>query len=180
MNLSLGISLCVRNSFAQLELSALACSGLLGRALSLRLAMGDFPRWVDRKDVDSQAMYSAYLKYDWNMKQQFNDPAVRPIWWGCLHMVLHRMEDGELPAMGSNSGGLRAVSCQQRPCQRCENGFGGYQFRWYSRYWAKHYNDLARPGSWRAPGVDPSTIDDPSERFWAPVASSSLAPEAAA
>ena len=172
LNLSVGISLCVRSSCAQLEFSALACSGLLARALSLRLAMGDFPRWVDRGDVDSQAMYSAYLKYDYNMKQQLKDPGVRPLWWGCLHMIMHRVENDELSAVPrDNVGSLRTVSCQQRPCRRCEEGWGGYQFRWYSRYWAKTYNELARPGAWKAPEADYSCTDDPSVRFWGAAAS---------
>ena len=172
LNLSVGISLCVRSSCAHLEFSALACSGLLASAFSLRLAMGDFPRWVDRADVDSQAMYSAYLSYDYTMKKKFKDQGVRPLWWGSLKMVLHRRENDELSAVPRDNGGcFRHVFCTQRPCLRCDEGRGGYQFRWYCRYWAKAYNELAREGAWKAPEADSSCTDDPSVRFWKPAAS---------
>ena len=42
-------------------------------------------------------------------------------------------------------------SCQRSPCRRCDEGVGGFQFKWYSAVWARTYNRLRREGSWKAP-----------------------------
>ena len=51
------------------------------------LAMGDFPRWVDREDVDSQAMFSAYLHYQYAVEKTYCEGETdwKPLWWGHLH-----------------------------------------------------------------------------------------------
>ena len=41
--------------------------------------------------------------------------------------------------------------CQRSPCRRCDEGVGGFQFKWYSAVWARTYNRLRREGSWKAP-----------------------------
>ena len=59
--------------------------------------MGDFPLWVDREDVDSQAVFSAYMRYQLvTQGAHFRDATDwRPVWWGHLHMILHRVGDVE-------------------------------------------------------------------------------------
>ena len=56
--------------------------------------MGDWPRWIDRQDVDSAAMYSAFIAYDYHTKTQkvegMDLGAYHPIWYGHLKLVLHR------------------------------------------------------------------------------------------
>ena len=56
--------------------------------------------------------------------------------------------------------------CQQRPCRRCDASAGGYQFKWYSRYWAEFYNERRRPGSWEAPEPRGEPTASSSLRFW--------------
>ena len=129
--------------------------------------MGDWPRWVDLPNVDSAAMYSAFLHYDCRMHshEQIRTGAYRPVWSGHLTMIIHRMEqEGILPAARvQGTVHVKETQCQQMGCKRCEEGRGGYQFKWYSQYWAKQYNALKRPGAWEAP--------EPREE---PTASSSL------
>ena len=135
--------------------------------------MGDFPRWIDREDVDSQAMYGAYMRYQFDIEKKYNlvGTAMKPIWWGHLHMILHSVDTeglAGLPPGGilrPDMRGLQSRACQKRACSRCEHGVGGYQFRWYSPYWAKWYNENRRAHAWKAP--EPSETDDyPSLRFW--------------
>ena len=132
-----------------------------------RLNMGDFPRWLDREDVDSAAMYSAYLKYEFQMRKEYfkNTGAYRPVWDGHLVMIMHKLPDIGRPCQAPNVPGVRKVNCQKRPCARCDGGRGGYQFRWYCPYWGKFYNDLRRPNSWEAPGGEPPSASQ-SLRFW--------------
>ena len=156
---------------SQLIASSGACSHRTlrfawGTYLSQSRAMGDFPRWVDRDDVDSQAMLSAFMRYHYRMRQDFDD-GKRPIWWESLHITLHHVADYHGSVHRPHFEGLAIKTCQQRPCRRCDNGWGGYQFRWYSRYWADHYNATRRPGAWMAPTMQPEHwSDDPSIRFW--------------
>ena len=137
--------------------------------------MGDFPRWIDREDVDSQAMYGAYMRYQFVFETTvLKDRAGSlPIWYGHLHMILHRVDmeaAADLPPgaiVRPNMRGLQSRACKKRACSRCEHGAGGYQFRWYSRYWAKWYNENKRAGAWTAPEPSAETTDDdPSIRFW--------------
>ena len=133
-----------------------------------RQTMGDFPRWLDRDDVDSCAMYSAYLAYDLFMRKEyfFGTGAYRPVWDGHLHMIMHEIRVDGVPRRVTPAAGgrVREVPCQRRPCLRCESGRGGYQFRWFSPYWAKFYNERRREGSWRAPTGEPTAAA--SLRFW--------------
>ena len=133
-------------------------------------AMGDYPRWVDREDVDSAAMYSAFMSYEHHMKtnEDMNTGAYHPVWWGHLHMIMHRVEvplDFLNSATRLNNLHVRPIECTKVGCKRCEAGRGGYQFRWYSRYWAKSYNMARRPGAWAAP--EPAEQHESSGlRFW--------------
>ena len=98
--------------------------------------MADFPRWVDREGVDSYAMYSAYLHYQFHTKKtHFNDVAGwQPVWWGHLHMILHRVERVPGIVVRPDTQGVKCRDCDRRPCSRCDAGVGGYQLRWYSVY----------------------------------------------
>ena len=122
--------------------------------------MANYPRWVDEERVDSAAMYSAYLQYQaWTCREvMFQDDTKEkwaPIWWGHLRCIHHR---AILPAWAAalhirtpSEPGVKRVDCTQPRCQRCAEGKGGYQFRWYSPLWAKEYNIRRREGSWVAP-----------------------------
>ena len=130
--------------------------------------MGDFPRWVDREDVDSQAMYSAYLRYEFGRQQtHFRHADWRPVWWGQLDMIVHRVP--HVPGMTLVRPDTKTVqerACEKERCPRCEARMGGYQFRWYSCYWTKTYNEVRRGGAWEAPEPAEEPVDDPSLRFW--------------
>ena len=131
--------------------------------------MGDFPRWIDREDIDSNAMYSAYLQYRIQTEQLLpSEPTAlwRLEWAGHMYMILHRIDDVPATTFVRPNPGIREVDCSRRPCRRCDAGMGGYQFRWYSQYWAKHYNEIRRPGAWRAPEPGPPTRRNESLRFW--------------
>ena len=129
--------------------------------------MGDFPRWVDSEDVDSSAMFSAYMSYDLMMKECHfgNEASWRPVWHGHLFMINHRVRHVE-GVVRVAPPGVPGRDCQQRPCRRCETLAGGVQFRWYSRYWAKFYNERRRPGSWEAPEPRGEPTASSSLRFW--------------
>ena len=134
--------------------------------------MGDLPRWVDRPDVDSAAMYSAFMAYDYHMKTQkvegMDLGAYHPIWYGHLHMYIHKVEGEEdilSATLRPRNDNVREMACRTVGCRRCEEGRGGYQFKWYSRYWAKWYHMSARPGAWKAP----EPLEEPtafSIHFW--------------
>ena len=135
--------------------------------------MGDFPRWVDREDVDSQAMFSAYLHYQYVVEKTYCEGETdwKPLWWGHLHMILHRTDTSSVEGVGGaiirpSPQGVKDRKCVKRACSRCEHGVGGYQFRWYSRYWAKRYNELRRPTAWTAPEPGAETTEYPSLRLW--------------
>ena len=95
--------------------------------------MGDWPRWIDLPNVDSQAMYSAFLAYDCRMQshEEIRAGGYRPVWSGHLMMIIHRVaEEGVVPAFRVNgTGNVKETPCQQMGCKRCEEGKGGYQFK---------------------------------------------------
>ena len=138
----------------------------LAELSAAKLNMADFPRWVDREDVDSQAMYSAILNYQFVTKNaHFSDAAGwRPVWYGHLHMINHRANVSNLIRPDQTS--VKNIDCKQRPCRRCDAGVGGYQFRWYSPLWAKWYNKTRREGAWKAPEPMEDTADKPCLHFW--------------
>ena len=159
---------CTRSTAGSSEVSVLL---VVTRWFDLRaycLVMGDFPRWIDREDVDSAAMYSAYLAYDYVMKQKYSHiiGACRPVWHGHLHIIDHKKPDIEGICLPRDAPWVRQVDCRQQPCRRCDEKSGGYQFRWFSPYWAKFYNLKRREGSWKAPIGDHETATSASLRFW--------------
>ena len=133
--------------------------------------MGDLPRWIDDEKVDSQAMLSAYMGYEHMSRTELaagNQGNFRPIWWGHLTMVVHKMNGVQGTLLTQPLAGIKDMDCEKRACSRCTQGRGGYQFRWYSRAWAKRYNEMRRPGSWEAPEPLAACSDetDASLRFW--------------
>ena len=148
---------------------------------SLIIAMADFPRWVPQSDVDSTAMLSAFLKYHKETStalQEKHGMSYQPVWEGRLWCFRHsdpfgmsfaRMQEIPMPL------GIPQMPCQRRACSRC-GVRGGFVFRWYSPYWAKHYNELRSPGAWKAlePAFSDSLVGEhywlQHERFWCPTA----------
>ena len=139
--------------------------------------MADLPRWVDRWDVDSQAMLSAFISYHTELSARLEEAhglSFQPVWEGHLFCVIHAPHPS-LAGSQSLTLPLRIpqAPCQQRACGRC-GVRGGYVFRWYSPYWAVMYNKMRRPGSWRA--MEPLYLNDEAdeeymrlhERFWRP------------
>ena len=141
--------------------------------------MADFPRWVDRSDVDSSAMLSAFITYHTEvsaMLQEKNGLSYQPVWEGHLWSIYHRQPPGYEGVMAPMPLRIPQLPCQDPACNRC-GVRGGYQFRWYSPYWAKYYNSMRRPGAWEAPdpgqwaiGIGKRGEDyrRQHERFWRP------------
>ena len=159
---------CIRSTAGSSEVSVLLVVTRWFDLRAYRLAMGDFPRWIDREDVDSAAMYSAYLAYENFMKEKYSHitGAYRPVWDGHLHMIDHRKPSIEGIFLPRDVTRVRQVDCRQQPCRRCDEKRGGYQFRWFSPYWAKFYNLVRREGSWKAPIGDDEAATSASLRFW--------------
>ena len=139
--------------------------------------MADLPRWIDRWDVDSMAMLSAFITYHGEMRKWLEDQhgmSFQPIWEGFLWCILHK-DPPHLAALGRTILPMKIPRkrCRQRDCHRC-GVRGGFVFRWYSPYWAKEYNRVRRPGSWKAP--EPLYVNEEAgedymlqhERFWQP------------
>ena len=92
--------------------------------------MGDFPRWVNRWDVDSSAMLSAFLQYHTESCQPLDDEhlSFQPSWYGHLCVVIHRDADWVLAQTKVPMPPvIREVPCRQPGCHRCgvRGGRGG-------------------------------------------------------
>ena len=117
--------------------------------------MAHWPRWIDNDGVDSQAMLGSYLNYVTELEQN-NRPM--PWFYGLLWDVVHRERTTVWNYMAERVDPPCLVlhrPCLAPHCARCEEGRGGYQFRWYSALWAANYNRIRRPGSWEAPELHP-------------------------
>ena len=139
--------------------------------------MADLPRWVDRSDVDSTAMLSAFMAYHHETSAMLKERygmSYQPIWEGHLWSIMHKGPPG-LPSTRSVTMPMRIPQkpCREQSCPRC-GVRGGYVFRWYSPYWAKAYNRMRRPGSWEAPEPLRANLKAGGdhrmqhERFWLP------------
>ena len=130
--------------------------------------MADLPRWVDQDDVDSTAMLNAFVRYHYETSvalQEKHGVSYQPIWEGQLWSIMHR----DPPCVADLLKGPMPMRIPQRPCQkpvcaRC-GVRGGFVFRWYSPYWAKYYNELRRPGSWKAPEPVFASLEV-GEKYW--------------
>ena len=140
-------------------------------------AIADLSRWVQRPDVDSTAMLSAFVRFHKEASEALQEKhgmSYQPIWEGQLWSFKHR--DPPLPGVQKGPMPLRIpeLPCQKPACSRC-GVRGGFVFRWYSPYWAKYYNELRRPGSWKAPEPVFANLHVgekywlQQERFWRPV-----------
>ena len=133
-------------------------------------AMADLPRWVQQSDVDSSAMLNAFLRFHKEASEALQEKhgmSYQPFWEGQLWSFKHRDPPGmAFPGVRRMPMPLRIpqLPCRERACNRC-GVRGGFVFRWYSPYWARHYNDLRRPGSWRAPQPAFANLQV-GERYW--------------
>ena len=143
--------------------------------------MADLPRWVDLETVDGKAMLGAYIAYLQNTQKALKEKhgvSYQPHLIGQLPVTMHRdpphlapLQEGQFPSR------LPQRPCQDPQCARCDVR-GGYTFRWYSPYWARHYNSVARPGAWIAPEPEFEVTQEEylliQERFWRPESQSDL------
>ena len=96
-------------------------------------------------------MLGSYLAYTSECQEA---GLVMPWLHGLLWDLVHR---GRVTFLGLAAEKVDPpVAAPSRPCMapncaRCQEGRGGYQFRWYSAAWATNYNRTGRPGSWMAP-----------------------------
>ena len=99
--------------------------------------MADWPRWIDDARVDSAAMLSAFEAFcvrEPDYSRGFQD----------LFVIVHRCKYQIAPAWT-----LPSRRCLALSCRRCEQGSGGYQFRWWHRSWESDYEKLCRRGAWK-------------------------------
>ena len=135
---------------------------------------------MNRSDVDSHAMLSAFLRFHKEGSETLQEKhrmSYQPFWQGQLWSFKHR-DPLELPCpiVRKMPMPLRIpqLPCQERMCSRC-GVRGGFVFRWYSPYWAKYYNEMRRPGAWKAPEPVFANMKvgekywSQHERFWSPV-----------
>ena len=109
--------------------------------------MANLPRWIHSPRVDSQAMLGAYTYV-----ARREDP-----WYGKLLFRRHTFDDFGIPVAPAPAS-VRVVPCEERPCYRCENKRGGFQFKWMHITWMEEYKRAARPGSWDPDETDEITV----------------------
>ena len=109
--------------------------------------MANLPRWIHSPRVDSQAMLGAYTYV-----ARREDP-----WYGKLLFRRHTFDDFGIPVAPAPAS-VRVVSCEERPCYRCENKRGGFQLKWMHITWMQEYKRAARPGSWDPDETDEITV----------------------
>ena len=102
------------------------------------------PRWIDDSTCDSPAMLTAYLDYHLNAEQS----GVRICSFTDLYMVVHRPADAPPPSLclSGKSTAMSTRPCTVPLCKRCEEGRGGYMFRWYYPRWEAVYLQERRKG----------------------------------
>ena len=87
--------------------------------------MADMPRWVDKWDLDSQAMLSAYLTYIKDVRESLEkgNPALsyQPIFEGHLFSIIHHQPDWveRVNAKPLPLPGVPERWCAARDCHRC-------------------------------------------------------------
>ena len=116
-------------------MSARAADTAEGVALAFPQAMirPDLPRWINRSNVDSPSMLSAFLWY----RSQCSESERREL--ECLYSIDHRVKD----AMRIE-GVVPSIPCTAEGCERCRTLRGGYQFRWCSWKWMHKYMELVK------------------------------------
>ena len=102
-------------------------------------AMADLPKWLDRRDVDSAACYSAFEELALRFPNAFMLLGLLH-----LHMIVHKSPDWfETP-----DSMVDQIRCPDAECSRCRLRLGGYSFRWFHHLWTAKYCQLQRPGSY--------------------------------
>ena len=103
----------------------------------------DLPRWVSSRLVDSEAMLSAFMKYQMECTTEEKMAVAE------LYAIDHAMQEtivvnGKVLRPQRMEGPVPRIPCVDRNCERCSTGRGGYKFRWYSEKWSQHYTELAK------------------------------------
>ena len=126
-------------------MSARAADTAEGVALAFPQAMvrPDLPRWINRSNVDSSSMLSAFLWY----RSQCSESERREL--ECLYSIDHRGKDtiiinGMLVRPQRIEGVVPSIPCTAEGCERCRTLRGGYQFRWCSWKWMHKYMELVK------------------------------------
>ena len=125
-------------------MSARAADTAEGVALAFPQAMirPDLPRWINRSNVDSSSMLSAFLWY----RSQCSESERREL--ECLYSIDHRVEDAILIngmlSRPQRIGPVPSIPCTADGCERCRTLRGGYQFRWCSWKWMHKYMELVK------------------------------------
>ena len=101
------------------------------------------PRWINRSNVDSGSMLSAFLWY----RSQCSESERREL--ECLYSIAHRGKDtilinGMLSRPQKIEGPVPSIPCTAEGCERCIRRRGGYQFRWCSWKWMQRYTELVK------------------------------------
>ena len=126
-------------------MSARAADTAEGVALAFPQAMirPDLPRWINRSNVDSPSMLSAYLSYrvDCSESERWE--------FDCLYSIDHLMKDeiiidGLLIRPQMMGPVVPSIPCTAEGCERCRTLRGGYQFRWFSWKWMHKYMELVK------------------------------------
>ena len=126
-------------------MSARAADTAEGVALAFPQAMirPDLPRWINRSNVDSSSMLSAFLWY----RSQCSESECWEL--ECLYSIDHRVNDailinGMLSRPQRIEGPVPSIPCTAEGCERCRTSRGGYQFRWCSWKWMQRYTELVK------------------------------------
>ena len=110
------------------------------------LCSPELPRWINDRDVDSEAMLNAFLEYkagrDGEAKRQLE------AYWCIEHYKAPiRLFGEEVEPTKVRPENMPHRLCADPWCKRCLNGQGGFQFRWIHFRWAAAYDRRRRRGS---------------------------------
>jgi hypothetical protein len=114
--------------------------------------MAHLPRWIARRDVDSQAMLGAFTHWYGKASPVDRDQT------RMLYLVEHSMDPLHgfhgIESRFGDGHVIPSVPCSEPGCVRCTTGRGGYKFRWFDERWADAYNRSRRAGSTALPLPD--------------------------
>ena len=119
----------------------------------MSLPVSPMPRWVPMSNVDSPAMFIAFMHW-------YRQPTSRRV-FKAMHMddLMTMVEHGAItPAtvtewVEDHYVPIRKVLCDGILCKRCQAHGGpslpkGYTFRWFSPFWESVYLSSRCPNSW--------------------------------
>ena len=132
----------------------------------MSLPVNPMPRWVPMANVDTSAMFIAFMHW-------YRQPASRRV-FNAMHMdqIITMVDHGAIaPATDTewvedHYVPIRKVLCDGILCKRCQAHGGsqlpnGYIFRWFSPFWESVYMDFRRPNSWVS--MDGYDYQDPAD-----------------